>query len=112
VDKIYIIVRNDIAPGLQAAQACHALREFAKHHEALEAQWFRDSNNIVILQVPSEDHLLALTSQAEAEGIPYAEFHEPDLEDEATAIALGPTGARLVSQLPLALREKPTSVAA
>lgn len=112
MEKIYIIVRNDIAPGLQAAQACHALREFAAEHPEIEARWFRESNNIVILQIESEERLLALVARAEATGTPYAAFREPDLGNALTALSIGPSGHRLVSSLPLALRTKPTSVAA
>ena len=35
---------------------------------------------------------------------PFLPDYEPDLDDELTAVAIGPEGAKLVSNLPLALR--------
>lgn len=103
MQKLYVIVRSDLAPGLQLAQACHALRLFAADHPEVDKAWYEGSSNLVVLQAPSEEELLALAARAGE--VPTSVFREPDLGDEVTAIALGPTGAGLVSQLPLALRK-------
>jgi hypothetical protein len=70
-------------------------------------RWHDESNNIVILSIPTEDDLLAVMDRAWLEGIRYVPFTEPDLDDEHTAVALAPCEAsqRLCSNLPLALRE-------
>jgi len=70
--------------------------------------WFSDSRYLILLSVPDESSLLAYARQAEALGIPSSLVREPDLDDEATALALGPCEAsqRLCSSLPLALRER------
>jgi len=110
--KLFLIARADLAPGAQLAQACHALRAFTATHPAVDAEWYRDSNNLVVLQVPDEPALAALTERAHAAAVPHAVFREFDFGNEATALALAPSGARLVSQLPLALRALVTERAA
>ena len=69
MEKLYIVVRSDISPGLQAAQACHALRQFAHRHPDLDREWFQGSNNIVILQAPSLDRLALLEEKASEGGV-------------------------------------------
>lgn len=102
IDRMYIIVRNDLKPGLQAAQACHALRLFGAEHPEEDRSWYEGSNNLVLLQVPDEEALLGLLERSS--GISSSLFREPDLGDEATALALEARGRRLVSNLPLLLR--------
>lgn len=104
MEKLYIIVRNDITPGLQIAQACHALREFVEAYPDLDRAWHNNHRNIVILQVPCLSDLAALANEADSQEIPCSRFLEPDMEDQMTAIALARDGERLVSTLPLALR--------
>lgn len=104
MEKLYIIVRNDIPPGLQIAQACHAQREFAAEYPDLDREWHEKHRNIVVLQIPDLRELAALANECERLNIPTSRFLEPDLDNELTAIALAPTCVRLVSSLPLALR--------
>lgn len=103
--KLYVIVRSDLPPGAQCAQACHALRAFVAAHPGIDKEWYEESNNLVVLQIPDLDALLALRDRMVESGVPGALFHEPDFNDEATALAVAPAGERLVSSLPLALRE-------
>lgn len=69
--------------------------------------WLVQSNYLVIVSVLDEDHLLALISQAHDRGIVHVGVREPDINDEATAVALAPGVAsqKLCASLPLALRE-------
>lgn len=99
VSKLYVAVRNDLPPGLQVAQACHALREFAHRFPELDRDWFESSNNLVVVQVPSLQDLQELVRSAEE---PVAPFHEPDLGGELTAATF--VSGRLLGSLPLALR--------
>lgn len=81
----------------------HAARSFQDQHPDLESRWFRESNTIVLLEVPDEAALQELASRASASEIESSEFsEEPDLG--LTALALGPSAHRLVSSLPLALK--------
>lgn len=102
--KIYIIVRSNLPPGAQAAQACHALMSFASEHPVTANFWHHKSNNLVVLQVPDESCLLHLAGRAQDEGVEHSVFREPDFDNTVTAVALEPAGRRLVSSLALALR--------
>lgn len=105
--RLYIAVRADLPPGLQAAQAVHAAFEFSVHHPDLVRGWVRDSNYLIVVSVPDETSLIGLATRARTLGIVGHVVHEPDVDDAATALALEPgDGARrLCSSLPLMLRE-------
>lgn len=102
--KLYIVVRSDLEPGLQAAQACHALREFGATHPDIDAVWHANSKTLVLLSVPTESDLQQLAVRAGGKGVPVALNHEPDLGGELTAVALASGAKRLVNTLPLLLR--------
>jgi len=104
-DKLYIITRSDLSPGSRAAQSVHGALAFAHEHPEVTGTWYRSSNNIVLLETENEVALLELAMKAKANGVPCSVFKEPDFEDATTSIAIGPSGWRLVSSLPLALRE-------
>jgi len=104
--KLYIVVRADLTPGARAAQSCHATSAFVAAHPEQSAQWRESSNNLVCLEIANEPLLLAMAQRAGEHGIPHTLFREPDLGDEATALALmSPQARRLTSSLPLALRD-------
>jgi peptidyl-tRNA hydrolase len=103
MDRMYIIVRSDLAPGLQIAQAGHALRSFAAAHPELDRSWYAGGNNLIVLGATDEGALAALRSQLEAAGCAVAAFCEPDLGDQLTAIAADEGAKRHLRQLPLAL---------
>lgn len=90
--RLYIVVRNDIAPGLQMAQACHAAREFTLRSDE------DVGDNLVVLHA-SHAELERLVASA-----PCVPFHEPDLRGELTAAAFGGEARKILSTLPLALR--------
>lgn len=89
------------------AQAVHAAFHFSVDHPDLVNGWCSASNFLVVVSVPSESALVALQDQADATGIRSTLVREPDIDWQATALALepGPAAKRLCSQLPLALRE-------
>lgn len=94
--RLYIVVRNDIAPGLQMAQACHAAREFT-------LQIDEDvGDNLVVLHATHEQ-LIGLVAAAE-DVCSVVPFHEPDLGGELTAAAFGCGARSILSCYPLALR--------
>ncbi len=57
----------------------------------------------MLLAVRDELALSWLAADASAAGLHVVSFHEPDLADALTAVALESAGQRLVSGLPLAL---------
>ncbi len=99
---LYVVVREDLPPGLQCAQACHAAFEYGRHgREAVD-------DNLIVLST-SLDKLLTLEHLAPLNDWSFVAFHEPDLGGELTAMAL--PGTRevllLLRCLPLALRDSP-----
>lgn len=99
--KLYAVVRSDLDPAAKACQAAHALREFARAFPFIEADWWRSSNTLVLLE--TED-LTALEDKAHKEKVSCVRFVEPDWHPEGvlTALALGPDARKLVSKLKLA----------
>ena len=94
---LYVLVRKDLAKSSQAVQAGHAVAQFLLDHGTI---W--RNGTLVYLSVPNETHLLRLKDSMM--GKPLAEFVEPDLDNQLTAIAiLGNEDSRLsdFSSLPL-----------
>lgn len=107
MDRLYIAVRADLAPGLQAAQAVHASFLAYNTFPELVEKWLKDSNYLVIVAVPSEDDLIQLYTEARlGREVRAVLVREPDLGDEATAVAFEPgdEARRLCANFPLALR--------
>lgn len=94
--RLYVLVRGDLSPGYQAAQAIHAAVD-----EALERpEMVRLYPTVVVLNVESEAKLY---EYATLHGM--TAFHEPDLEGEMTAAATFSSGEEF-AELPLALEVK------
>lgn len=106
-EKLYIITRQDLRPGLQAAQVAHAAFLFGYEHRPLAQAWIQESNFLIILSVKNEEELAALGKEADQLGLPVTWFTEPDIEDQLTAIAIAPSPqtVELTAKLPLALSE-------
>ncbi len=112
--KLYVVVAGCLEPGLQLTQAMHAARLFAEEHPALERAWFEQSNTLAVLSVPDGAGLARLCIAAEAVGVAYSVFHEPDIlalapgyDRTYTAVAFEPSqdARRLCRSLPRALKE-------
>ena len=106
MERLYVIVRADIPAGLQLAQACHAVSEFATKHPELHRSWHLGERNIVCLQARNELHLVELLAELPARAN-VAHFDEPDLGGSMTAIATD-VRPKHWSSLPLALKPPPT----
>lgn len=102
--KLYGVVRGDLSPGLQAAQLGHAFVAYVLARPGETARWHTESNNLVCLSVPNEEALCDLAAKFAEAGAPMVCFHEPDLGDALTAVAVGSEAQRILSCLPLALR--------
>jgi peptidyl-tRNA hydrolase len=113
MEKLYVIVREDLDPGLLCAQAVHGARAFAASHPELEREWYDHENNIAILGARDESHLTELLAQAEERGIASAVFREPDCNDEITACSFAgtPEAIRLFRSLDPALERFRTKAA-
>lgn len=95
--RLYVVVRADLPPGLQMAQACHAAHEYGLYGND-------DVGDNLVVLAASAAQLHELAAQAAALGLSHVAFHEPDLGGELTACAFSGTIRPLVSSLPLALR--------
>jgi peptidyl-tRNA hydrolase len=101
--KLFIIVRADLDPGLQLAQAVHAAIQWVIEDPDLSSIWHKKSNNVVVKHVADEAALLALAEKAYERGCVVEAFKEPDLDDATTAVAIVGGGANaLLRDLPLA----------
>lgn len=76
---------------MRAAQIGHALIQWTLEHG-------RPPESLVVLQVPGLDELHRAHDRLEGRVVA---FHEPDLDDELTAVAAGPECWRELSSLPL-----------
>jgi len=104
MNKIYVVVRDDLDPGDQLAQAVHAAFAYGNTDPQGVDAWIHGENNVVVLAVPSEQELARLAAKIHADmGALHVEIREPDLADELTAIAVEQSAERLLSSLPLAL---------
>lgn len=106
MEKVYVVVRADLPPGAQIAQACHALSAYAADFPEAHADWHRAGQNLVVLQAPDEEALSAiLLGPALRDVVRSAWFREPDLAGQLTACAFSGDAERALSSLPLALRK-------
>jgi peptidyl-tRNA hydrolase len=106
-DKLFLVTRRDIAPGYQAVQSCHAIRQFTAEHPDRDTEWFKSSNYLALLSVANEVELMRLLVAASDAGLRCSAFREPDVGGAITAIAIEPhpKAAELCKSLPLALKE-------
>jgi len=105
MSKVYIVTHANLKPGARAAQSAHAAFAFSIEHRDVVIDWSESSNNLVLLEVDDEPALRKLVRDAHLQAVPYSAFHEPDFGDALTAVALGPTGMKLVSNYRLCLRD-------
>jgi len=97
--KIYIVVLRSLSVGLKCAQACHALRAFIEAYPTIDHDWYVTSNNIVVLE---SDDLIGTAARLDALGLSVARFHEPDRDDELTALCAEPGASHALRRYPLA----------
>lgn len=104
--RLYVVVRNDLLPGLQISQSIHAKDEFTRDFGDIEEKWGRDSNTIIVLS-GSKEQLYSIIGKASLKEIRYSIFKEPQLNYEVTAIALEPceVSVEIVKGLSLALKD-------
>lgn len=104
-----VVVRRDLKPGQQMAQALHAAFSFSVQNPDLTSDWHDISNYIVVLSVKDQDELKKLIQKCWDSKLIFTAFREPDLNNDFTAICIEPSDetARITSSLPLAFKEYP-----
>lgn len=95
--RLYIVVRDDLPPGLMLAQACHAAFEYGMTGAD-------DVGDNLVVLTASPARLVELEAQVCALCLSHESFREPDLGGELTAMALSGSAKLLVNDLPLAPR--------
>jgi peptidyl-tRNA hydrolase len=87
------------------AQVAHGAFEFSLQYPDVTQEWFRDSNFIVVLAVPTLANLEALSARLDGTA-KIVRVYEPDVNDELTCLVVGPDPdiARSLSHIPLALK--------
>jgi hypothetical protein len=97
--KMYVIVKKTLTAGLKCAQAIHAFRAFCGEYPHIDEYWYKESNNIVVLQ---DDDIETMADKLEELGYRLSRFHEPDLDNQLTAICVEPNAWKHLSNVPLA----------
>jgi len=111
--KIYLVTHRELSPGYQTAQTAHAIAELLINKPDVAAEWYTQSNSLIVLTVANEEALHELLQEAKKAEVHAEPFREPDLLDELTAIAFtpSPTTRKLLANLPL-LKHQPEHVTA
>ena len=105
MQKLYVVTRSNLSPGAIVAQSCHAVSAFAVRFPDEHRAWHAHGQNLVVLAAHDESALDWLMRALEGvQQIPCVAFFEPDLDNALTAFAVSDRAAKLLSQLPLALR--------
>lgn len=104
--RLYVVVRADLSPGDQLAQACHAVAAYADDLPNRFSEWMRESGYLVVKAVPDEATLNEVAERVRKVGAVVL-VAEPDLGTTLTALAAGPARAvyRALHGLPLALAQ-------
>lgn len=83
---MYILIRKDLSGSQQAVQSCHAAIESARHY----LKPGDEHPSTIICAVKSETKLLMCADELKEQGIDFQLFHEPDIGNQATALASRP----------------------
>ena len=81
MNKLYVLVRKDLTPSYQAVQAGHAVAEWLLYDQSWQ------NETLVYLGVKNEEDLSRWVNKLERKRIPHVLFREPDIENQATALA-------------------------
>ena len=105
INKLIVVTRKDIDPGLQMSQSGHALAQFFLEHPERANQL--NNNFLICLSIENEEKLHKLYNKLEERGIAVSYFTEPDIGHQMTAIAFegSKEASKVTSSLPLALKE-------
>jgi hypothetical protein len=102
--KLYVLVREDLPPGLRAAQLAHAVAEITLRFPEVAWRWHEAGNYLIVLGLKDEEALWEWWGYIQRWRIARVAFREPDLGMSMTAFACLPPPElnRVFSPLPLA----------
>lgn len=98
--KLYILTRTDLPGSQPGVQAGHAVAQYLLENP--DTEW--DNGTLIYLATSCEDELEHWKHKLNWKGHKYAEFREPDIGNELTAIACC-TDTKIFGKLRL-LKEK------
>ncbi len=104
--RLYIVGRADLGPGLRAAQVGHAAFAFAIEHPDITRRWH--PNYLILLEAKDLSELKRYERLAKKLHVKYSSWQEPDLCGELTALAFAPSwlSKKLCSRLPLLMHDQ------
>lgn len=92
--RLYVIVRGDLTKSQQAVQAAHAVAQFClsnSNYSTLEPgrrpEMLWKNEFLILLKAKDLTDLAIWREKIRAKGCKWAEFKEPDINNETTAIA-------------------------
>lgn len=92
--KAYVIVRGDIPKIQQGVQAGHAIAELSfqagRRKDKIFEQWVTNDRTLIFLKARDIGDLKAHHDRIESLGLIHHLFHEPDWNNEPTALAIYP----------------------
>lgn len=83
---MYVLVRNDLSKAQQAVQSAHAAIESSRNYLTSGDE----HPSVIICSVKSEQKLLMCADEFKEKGIDFQIFREPDIGNQATALASRP----------------------
>ena len=88
-------------------QSAHAVADFIISHHEVAKVWHEQSNYLIILSVPTEYDLQRTAQTLSAANLLFSPFHEPDIDNQLTAIAIEPSdeAKKFCSQFKLAFKK-------
>ncbi|KKM13151.1 hypothetical protein LCGC14_1719050 [marine sediment metagenome] len=89
-------------------QSAHAVADFIFKYPQVAKEWHETSNFLVILSVPTESALSKVSQKLTDANLLFSPFHEPDINNELTAIAIEPSdkAKKFCSRFKLVLRDR------
>ena len=87
-ERMYVLVRRDLPMSQQVVQSGHAVAEFLLRGP--KTKW--KNGTMIILGVSGRRQLKSWRRRLDGMGVKYKIFREPDIGDQATALATVHTG--------------------
>lgn len=87
-ERLYVLVRRDLPMSQQVVQSGHAVAEWLM--KGPKTKW--KNGTLIILGVSGRRQLKSWRLRLEDMGVKYKIFREPDIGDQATALATVHTG--------------------
>ena len=83
--RLYVLIRQDLESSYQAVQAGHAVAEWMLHCPTQAKEW--NNGTLIYVRVKNKESLLQWSDKLAIKGYEHTMFHEPDIGNQATALA-------------------------